>query len=82
MQVGFNPYRQNNKQNFCALSAAEIVKHTKSLHHVTNFETDVARGAIKLDAEDIVNLTKLYKDLKEKKDVAVSFVLNRILNPK
>lgn len=78
MQVGFNPYRQNNKQNFCALSAAEIAKHTKSLHDVTNFKSAIVRGAIKLDEVDIANLKALATSLESQGGKFVAFVINKI----
>lgn len=81
MQVSFNP-QKSYSPNFKALSPAQIAEHTKSLHDVTNFKTDIVRGAIKLDDTDRANLTALYDNLKRQGDVAISFVLDKILKIK
>ena len=81
MQVNFNQKTNSYNPNFKALTPEQIANHTRHFSAVDRFHCDVARGAIKLDSEDIENLTKLIPKLKEQGEIIVSRILNKILNP-
>ena len=82
MQVSFNQNTRSYNPKFQQLSPEEIAKHTKNLDAIEKFKTRIVTGGIKLDEADKANLTQLYTDLKIKKEVAVSFVLDKILKLK
>ena len=79
MQVNFNQKTNSYNPNFKALTPEQIANHTRHFSAVDRFHCDVARGAIKLDSEDIENLTKLIPKLKEKGEIFVAFVLDLII---
>lgn len=51
MLVSFNQ-NINYKPSFNALSAEQIAAHTRNFGIVQQFETDITRGAIRLDDAD------------------------------
>ena len=79
MQVNFKQTTNPYNPNFKALTPEQIAKHTRYLADADHFQCDIARGAIKLDSEDIENLTKLIPKLKEKGEIFVAFVLDLII---
>lgn len=79
MQVSFNPYSQKCKPNFQALTPAQIAEHTKNTHTAEMFKTDVARGAIQLDQDDMQKLASLATELKAKGKKFVAFILDDVV---
>lgn len=75
MQVGFNPHRQNNKQNFCALDISKIIKST---HDADMFTMDVAKGKILKTPENVQDLQAAINQAISEGKVFVSKMLSEI----